>query len=320
MNRRHVYSTFVLVLLLLASLGVLTGCGKAKLSEKQIADYIPPEIQSYTLGDETVYSEVKEVTIDSRETDGDYDTVYCTVKLEDEYLERFEYLALDFSRYDGEWMLDGWWRTNEGYCMVKSGPSDDLCNAALEEYGYQNVTVKDEELYDETTFGRTYEVNDSYEYASFQGTLQMTATFFYYSYDNYPASADWEIEFDTSGVQPEWKNVLGTWTGTSKKKLSMQTGEHGKFEVVLNELKENDWCDISGGYWWPGVEPGTTNPIGLIKSELIEARYFYDGDCPANATLTIKPNFDNYYYGDMTFTPDKVTMNINGYWYDIARQ
>ena len=84
MNRKHVYSILVLALLLLASLGVLTGCGKAKLSEKQLADYIPPEIQSYTMGEESVYSEVKEITIDSRETDGDYDTVYCTVKLEDE--------------------------------------------------------------------------------------------------------------------------------------------------------------------------------------------------------------------------------------------
>lgn len=321
MNKRHVYSVLGVILLLLASLGAMTGCGPAKLSDKKLVEYIPPEIRSYTIGDEEMYSEVTDLAVQSRETDRDYDIVYCDVTLEDEYLERHEYLELDFSRYDGEWVLDGWWRTTEGYCIAKDGPSDQACSSALESYGYRNVTARDEELVDETTFVRTYDVDDSYEYADFRGTLQMTATLSYSSYDTYPASAEWEIEFDTSGVQPEWKHILGKWTGTSKKKLSMTTGEHGKFEVILSELKENDWCECSGGYWWPAVEPGTSNPIGLKKTELIEAPYYYEGDCPANATLTIKLNFGNCYGGVMTFTPDELTVNIDGDWYgQLSRQ
>ena len=73
---------------LLISILTLNGCGKSELNEKGLMELLPVELTNYIMNETEYYSEPTELTIDSRNTDGDIEEVDCTVKLEDENFER----------------------------------------------------------------------------------------------------------------------------------------------------------------------------------------------------------------------------------------
>jgi len=307
---------------LLISILTLNGCGKSELNEKGLMELLPVELTNYIMNETEYYSEPTELTIDSRNTDGDIEEVDCTVKLEDENFERMESVHLELIHQDqGGWQLSSWSRTMDGAAMAKSGPPEDVCQELLDQYGYQNIELYKEELMDETYYECTYKVNDRYEYVSFKGNLTLMATLDVRSYNSDTAYINWEVEADDSNIETKWEDITGTWIGTSKKKVNIYKGRHGKFELTIIKLKENGWCDGSGWYYEANIDDSMVDSPDDYYYDYEDASYEQSGNCPEDAELTINVIYDYGTNGKMSFTAKDVTMNIDGYWYkDLIRK
>ena len=314
----------IIIFLIIAALGIalLTGCeggsggkssknSRSALSEKQLMDILPYELLAYTVNGEEYCSEPKELSIDLRNNDEEYDEVQCTVILEDEYYDRMEFVELDLEYYEtGGWQLVGWNRLEDGTAAAKAAPPVETVSARLDEFGYRNLQLENADLMDESYFSGTYLVDDTYDYVSFRGPLTINGTLDVYAAGSNIADLYWDFEIDNSGIETSWADVTGTWTGTGKKKYSIYREGHATFELTISKLKENGWCEGSGCYRWP-TEDGSIQEY-VYK----DASYEQSGDCPANAQLVIYPEFGDYgTRGLFTFTAEGVTVKIDKGWF-----
>ena len=314
MKKKTMFFAAVCALVILRCMSFVTGCGsknsRSPLSEKQLMDILPYDLLAYTVNGEEYCSEPRELSIDLRNNDEEYDEVQCVVILEDEYYDRMEFVELDLEYYEtGGWQLVGWNRLEDGTAAAKEAPPVETFGGLLDQYGFRSIEANDPELMDETYFSGTYSVNESYDFVSFRGPLTISGTLdVSATYDNI-ASLWWDFDIDTSGVEADWADVTGKWTGTSKRKHSIYREGHSSFELTITKLKENGWCEGSGHYWWPGED-------SMQDYVYKDASYEQSGNCPAYAELVIKPQFGDYgSSGRLTITAKGVTMQIDGAWH-----
>lgn len=121
---------------------ILSGCGSASPSKKEIEEGIPYEIRTLSVENPFTWEideqelEITSLEIEkSKTTDSDY-TAYCIVEMENDYYKFTKYLACTFEKYDGgEWVLN--------YCEEYKKPDFVLCESpfSVDDISYKVNTM-----------------------------------------------------------------------------------------------------------------------------------------------------------------------------------
>ncbi len=204
------FSCFTLLLL-------LTACVSAPPNTETIGKELPAEIKTVTienpfdLPSPNVYElNVDSVTVEKRQTNGKEDIAYCIIELSNDYYHITRYLTLNYNYYDkGGWILDEWSDYEEPISKICSTPFSKEDANAKWSHVYDEVSVENLQLIDETTIQYVINVKREYANATDSGRLVDTYTL---QPEAGNQSYRWLKNSDTSGVTRKWK-IEGQWRG-----------------------------------------------------------------------------------------------------------
>lgn len=205
---------------------ILTSCGIPKPpQENELAENIPEEFMSMIVGnpfDElNIYKydmDVTSVTIEKRQTNDKADTVYCVVKLDNEYYQFTRYLKMDFNYYDqGGWILDSYseyspaeWKVVK--CPLKAEDVAYVCDYPQVELGESIFDGKN------GTASFHFDVEDTRNNGAFRGTVVVDCQF---------DGEKWSYTKNSDDVRFIW-DIIGTWSYSKVEKTS--------YDSTVNEI------------------------------------------------------------------------------------
>lgn len=220
MKKNFVLLCTTLILLLMAF-----GCQDKAVNEKQIIENLPKDFVTMTI-ENPFTDEISDMqlTIDSleiekRQTNEKDDTIYCIVKLSNEYFEFTKYIRCYYVYYDkGGWILENWDYYQDETCKLIANPFPDEkpfptdSEYDLFAYYYTINECIDVQLDNENNCVKyTYNVEKEDPLLVKKGQADII-----YSLVVEPKTTGWTISFDrtvdTSRMTGEWKDIIGVWS------------------------------------------------------------------------------------------------------------
>ena len=193
MRVKNIVYSFAVALLLLMLLVTLTGC--TSVTSVDYKEIIPDDVKNYTYNGEERTCTVEEVNVTKEDTEDDYKTVFCDVKLKDDTITRLAHLEMTLRHYDtGGWQVESFDPTEDEEILEWSEEkAKSLAENALREKGY-NATLASSSI-------------DDYDMES-DGSNRIK-----YSTDNLEGS---ELTYS-----PDGKQKLGTFNYTIDEKFDL---------------------------------------------------------------------------------------------------
>lgn len=132
------------------------------LSEEEIIGTIPQEVKTifvyeysdrFSVGAKEFVLEIEDIEIEKRNTDEEYDTIYCTLHMNNDYYAAVSEVVLYYTYYEvGGWILDGSELINENIESL-IGIEQDAIETEIASYYFDSWTFV-ESKYDVDAAGR----------------------------------------------------------------------------------------------------------------------------------------------------------------------
>lgn len=300
---------YFLVPALILVMLMLSGCGK--VSENDIASFIPETITSYKLGGQLYTQEIKDIKIVKRQTEGKSDFIECEINLEDENMERTVYADLYLTKYDtGGWILDSWSPYDSEDYTNYTKPGKEIMDKGLDDLDYE---LADDGAEDVSSLDKqyviVYTVNEKHAYATLKGTVTVTSYFSYDSATNSSvATCGWvEPMFPKEDISIDW-SFEGTYSGVCHK----NTDDERSFTATITSVDDDGNVAISGEY----IPPAGHGSPEKFNSAKTKYGTFSKID---NSNLIISPNAGNIVFSislDSFKVLDSATLL---YTYDVTK-
>ena len=188
--------------------------GGRKPSNRRLKEQLPRDILTYEYDGQTRTSKVKSLKVEKRMLEKNFDTAYCKVTLEDEFMTRILYLEITSQKYTrGGWNITSCSLYQSDEVYAKSGAEKKLDEFLKEVSENDQVTILNINKIKNTDGSYTCEVEEDCEYYS--GTEQVTVKLINISEDNeeslyeveFPMEYGWTVtDYDTSQLKRKDNN------------------------------------------------------------------------------------------------------------------
>ena len=190
-NKKKVVFIGIGVVALLIILIVVIAGGR-KPSNRRLKEQLPRDILTYEYDGQIRTSEVKSLKVEKRMLDKNFDTAYCKVTLEDEFMTRILYLEITSQKYTrGGWNITSCSLYQSDEVYAKSGAEKKLDDDLKKELDKNQVTILNLNKIKNTDGSYTLEVEEDCEYYS--GTERITVKLINIS--EYNEDSLYEVDF-----------------------------------------------------------------------------------------------------------------------------
>lgn len=166
--------------------------GGRKPSNRRLKEQLPRDILTYEYDGQTRTSEVKSLEVERRILDKNFDTAYCKVTLEDEFMTRILYLEITSQKYtQGGWNITNCSLYQPDEVYAKSGAEKSMEDALKEVSENNQITILNVNKVKNTDGSYTLEIEEDCEFYS--GTERLTVELINIS--EYDEDSLYEIEF-----------------------------------------------------------------------------------------------------------------------------
>lgn len=195
------------VALLIILIVAIVGAGKP--SNSRLKKQLPIDVLTYEYEGETRTSKVKSLKVEKRMSSKGYDTAYCKIKLEDEFMTRIVYLEINSQKYtQGGWNITYYrlYRSDEVYGR---GEAEKYVDDMLDELAKNDeITILNVSKTKNEDGSFTCEVEEDSE--DYSGTERVTIKLINMSEEqedsldevDFPMEYGWTVtDFDTSQIK-----------------------------------------------------------------------------------------------------------------------
>lgn len=166
--------------------------GGRKPSNRRLKNQLPMDVLTYKYDGQTITSKVKSLKVEKRILNKNFDTAYCKVTLEDEYMTRILYLEINSQKYtQGGWNITGYSLYGSDEVYENSGAEKKLDEFLDELSDNTEVTILNVNKIENSDGSYTFEIDEDSDLYS--GTEIITIKLINIS--EYDADSLYEVEF-----------------------------------------------------------------------------------------------------------------------------